>query len=296
MRLTRYREYLWFVAVTTFLGVIAARGAVGWPLLGVLAANWLAVAFAFMINDVEDAADDALDPAKVNRNPVSAGDLSRRRAQVASLGVAFLSAVMYALLGWLPFVTGGACLLLGFLYSWRPVRLKSMPFFDLASHCLMLAGLQFIAAYVTFQAELGPRFFWPLAFTMAISLYGELYNELRDLEGDRAAGVQHTACLIGPRPAYWLMMACLAVGAGTGLVSLFAVRLIPLPILGLVGALAAILLVRPVMEFRRGRSRVAWQAPFQKPLEIAAAVALAVQVAWPAAHALARTGLPWVKF
>ncbi len=291
VRLTRYREYLWFVAVTTLLGVIAARGALGWPLLGVLAANWLAVAFAFMINDVEDAADDALDPAKVGRNPVSAGDLSPRRAYAASFAVALLSAAIYALLGWLPFIAGATCLLLGLLYSWRPVRLKSMPLFDLVSHCLMLAGLQFIAAFVTFQTELGPRFFWPLAFTIAVSLYGEMYNELRDLEGDRAAGVKHTACLIGSGPAHWLMMTCLAVGVGAGLVSLFVVRLIPLPILGLVVALAAGLLVRPVLKFRRGRSLVASQAPFQKPFEIAAAVALAVQVVWPVASTIVQARL-----
>jgi 4-hydroxybenzoate polyprenyltransferase len=296
VRLTRYREYLWFVAVTTFLGVIAARGAVGWPLVGVLAANWLAVAFAFMINDVEDADDDALDPTKVKRNPVSAGDLSPRRAYAASLGVALLSACVYALVGGLPFIAGVTCLLLGFFYSWRPVRLKSMPLFDLASHCLMLAGLQFIAAYVTFTTELGPRFFWPLAFTMAVSLYGELYNELRDLPGDRAAGLKHTACLVGSGPAHWLMMTCLAVGIGAGLVCLFVIKLIPLPILGLVLALAAILLVRPILKFRRGRSLVASQAPFQKPFEIAGAVALAIHVVWPAASAVAQTRLFWLRF
>jgi 4-hydroxybenzoate polyprenyltransferase len=60
--LARYKEYFFFVIITTFLGASAANGAFGWPLLLVLLANWLAVAFAFMINDVEDAPDDALNP------------------------------------------------------------------------------------------------------------------------------------------------------------------------------------------------------------------------------------------
>ena len=63
-RLTRFQEYVCFVIITTFLGAAASRGSLGWPLIGVLVANWLAVGFAFMINDVEDAPDDALDPAK----------------------------------------------------------------------------------------------------------------------------------------------------------------------------------------------------------------------------------------
>ena len=76
LRLTRFQEYTSFVTVTTLLGAAVAHGSFGWPLIRVLAANWLAVGFAFMINDVEDAPDDALSPAKAGRNPVSAGDLS----------------------------------------------------------------------------------------------------------------------------------------------------------------------------------------------------------------------------
>jgi 4-hydroxybenzoate polyprenyltransferase len=57
IRLTRYKEYIFFVMVTTFLGAIVGKGFFGWKLVGVLTANLLAVAFAFMINDVEDAPD-----------------------------------------------------------------------------------------------------------------------------------------------------------------------------------------------------------------------------------------------
>ncbi len=201
IRLTRYREYLSFVVVSTSLGAIAAYGQFSWQLGVVLLANELAVAFAFMINDVEDAADDALDAAKAKRNPVSAGMISYRAAYIASFIVAVLSAALYALLGMGPFVIGTACLLIAFLYSWRPVRLKSIPFVDLVSHALMLAGLQFAAAYFTFSSTLGPRFFWLFLMSIGISAYGELFNELRDLEGDKRAGVTHTASVLGPRAA-----------------------------------------------------------------------------------------------
>ena len=58
IRLSRYREFLWFVMITTLLGAVSSGGVLGIRLIAVLVANWLAVAFMFMINDVEDAPDD----------------------------------------------------------------------------------------------------------------------------------------------------------------------------------------------------------------------------------------------
>ena len=287
VRLTRYREYIWFVVVTTCLGAIAAYGAVGWQLAIVLLANELAVGFAFMINDVEDAADDALDPAKVKRNPVSAGILTPRAAYIASFIVAALSAGLFAVLGRGPFIIGMTCLVIAFLYSWRAVRLKAIPFVDLVAHALMLAGLQVMACYVTFSDTLGPRFYWSLALVLAISAYGELYNELRDLEGDLKAGVTHTASRLGADAARQLATAFALLGLFAAFVSLFFVQLVPLWVVGLSAGVAALLLVRPMRRFRRGSAFVTSQAPFHKPVEIAAALALSVRVIGPGLNAFA---------
>ncbi len=295
LRLTRCREYIWFVVVTTSLGVIAAYGPVDWRLAVILLANELAVGFAFMINDVEDAADDALDPNKCRRNPVSASLLTPRTAYAASLAVAILSAMLFALLGRGPFLVGAATLAIAFLYSWRPVRLKAIPFVDLISHALMLAGLQFIASYVTFGAAFGPRFYWPLAMVLAISAYGELYNELRDLEGDERAGVTHTASWLGADMARRLATGCALGGVGAGFGSLFFVQLVPLWVIGLLALAAAVLLARPVWLLQRqgGLSRkttfVAAQAPLHKPVEIAAAFALSMRVIGPWLNTLTHT-------
>jgi 4-hydroxybenzoate polyprenyltransferase len=281
LKLTRYREYMWFVVVTTCLGAIAAYGAFGWQLAVVLLANELAVGFAFMINDVEDAADDARDPAKVKRNPVSAGILSPRAAYVASFVVAALSAALFAVLGRWTFILGMVCLAIAFLYSWRPVRLKAIPFVDLVSHALMLAGLQVAASYFTFAEVLSPRFFWLLAMALAISVYGELFNELRDLEGDLKAGVTHTASVLGEHAARQLATACALFGLFAAFVMLFVVQLVPLWVVGLSAATAILLLVRPVLHLRRDGTFVTAQAPFHKPVEIAAALALSVRVVGP---------------
>jgi len=276
VRLARYKEFVSFVVVTTLLGAAVGSGTFGWQLITVLLANWMAVGFAFMINDVEDAPDDALNPAKVKRNPVSAGDLSPRVGQAASFGVAILAAALYALLGAWPFVIGATCLVIGYVYSWRRIRLKSIPIADLISHGLMLAGLQFLAAYFTFGPGPAWRWIFPLAFLVAISLYGQLFNELRDFESDVQAGVTHTARLIGRRAAHILMMTLFAIGVLSALITIFVVRLIPIWVLSVAAALAAILLIRPLLKVRRYRTSVEWQQPLQKPLEYAAAIAFSI--------------------
>ena len=291
IRLARYKEYLWFVIVTTLLGAAAGKGSFGIPLVAVLVANWLAVGFAFMINDVEDAPDDALNPAKVNRNPVSAGHLSVRVAQAASFSVAVVSAAIYLLLGLWPFIIGASCLAIGHLYSWRRIRLKAIPFVDLASHGLMLAGLQFLAAYFTFTPRPDGQWIFPFVFIVAISLYGELFNEMRDLEGDLEAGVTHTASLLGPRVTHWLMMALLLIGTGCGIVTIFFSGLIPTWVVLLMIGLAAILILPPLLRVRRHHSALELQAPFQMPIQIAGAIALAVWFVGPWLDALLRLGL-----
>ncbi len=283
LRLTRFQEYICFVTITTLLGASVAHGSFGWRLIIVLVANWLAVGFAFMINDVEDAPDDALDPAKVERNPVSAGDLSVRSGRAASFIGAVVAAALYAWLGLWPFVIGVTCLAISYLYSWRRIRLKAIPVADLVSHALMLAGLQFFAAYLTFGR--GPAWQWvfPLTLVVAISLYGQLFNELRDFEGDLKAGVTHTASLLGPRSAHFLMMTFFCVGVVSATTTVVVVRLIPMWVLIGMVALAAVFLSRPLLKVRRTQSVIELQQPFQKPLEVAGAVALATWFAGPPA-------------
>src|SRR5476649_1892893 len=90
IRLTRHTEYVATVIATTLIGVVFTglhldtAGIV--RLLLVLIANFLAVCFSFMINDIEDAADDAASNAKAKRNPISAGVLTPRLGYFASFG------------------------------------------------------------------------------------------------------------------------------------------------------------------------------------------------------------------
>ncbi len=281
LRLARYKEYSFFVTVTTLLGVASANGHFGFRFGIVLAANWLAVAFAFMINDVEDAPDDALNPLKVKRNPVSAGDLSVRTASFFSWAVAFLSAGLYLLLGFWPAVLGFISLALGYLYSWRVIRFKNMPFIDLASHCMMLAGLQFLPALLAFDPHPSLQWIFPFVFIVCISLYGELFNELRDLDGDLVAGLNHTASKLGYKPTYAMMMTLLAVGVICGGITFFVLKIIPTWVVITLVSLVVLFIIRPALKARRQKSALALQQSFQKPLEAAAALALLAQFVYP---------------
>jgi 4-hydroxybenzoate polyprenyltransferase len=281
IRLSRFKEYTSFVIVTTLLGALSGKGVLGWQLGLVLIANWLVVAFAFMINDIEDAADDAINPVKVHRNPISAGILSIRTAWLITGVVGLASVILYAQLGFYPFIAGSASLSISFLYSWRQIRLKTVPVLDMLSHGLMLAGLQFLAAYFCFdQGELG-RWLYPFLFIVAISMYGVLFNQLRDLEWDRQAGLTHTAAMLGPGISFRLMMSFGLIGVVAAAMTIFVIQLIPTWVLVGVGIGTLILLLPAWNRTQVYGTSIEFQQSFQKPLEIATATALSAQFVWP---------------
>lgn len=250
LRLTRYDENLLFVLVTTLIGARFSGPSSLWRLGLVLIANWLTVFFAFMINDIEDAPSDALNPSKAARNPVSAGRLSRKVAVIASLVVAMLAGAAFYLLGPIPFRLGVCSLALGVLYSWRVVRLKCIPFVDLISHGMLLAGFQLLTAYFGLAPQEGRGWMAPFVFVVSISFYGELFNEVRDLEWDLRAGLTHTAALIGRRASSLLMGVFLALAVALSSYAL-GVGLVPWWVLAITTGWAA-LLVGPRVP-RRGR-------------------------------------------
>jgi 4-hydroxybenzoate polyprenyltransferase len=200
IRLTRWKEYIPFVIPLTVLGaLLAARPnnlLLDWRLIAVTLANILAVAYAFMINDIEDAPDDARDPDRAARNPVTSGEIGVRMGYAACRVVAAATLILYALGNLYVLGIGIATLLLSHFYSWRPVRLKAWPVTDVASHSLMLSGLLMLAGYFTYHHQPGIVWFVAACVTL-ISVYGQLYNQLRDYDMDKAAGLYNTAIILG---------------------------------------------------------------------------------------------------
>ncbi len=200
IRLTRWKEYIPFVIPLTILGALLAAQhhtvRLDWRLIPVTLANILAVAYAFMINDIEDAPDDARDPQRAARNPVTSGEIGIRTGYAATRIVAAATLILYALGGLWVMGIGLVTLLLSHLYSWRPIRLKAWPVTDIVSHSLMLSGLLLLAGYFIYDTAPGIVWFVTAAVTL-FSVYGQLYNQLRDYEMDKAAGLFNTAIILG---------------------------------------------------------------------------------------------------
>lgn len=205
-----------FVVPLTVLGALLATRpngiALDWRLLAVTFGNILAVAYAFMINDIEDAPDDARDPARAARNPISMGEIGVRVGYNACRVVAAITLIMYALGGLWALGIGIVTLLLSHLYSWRPVRLKAWPVTDVVSHSLMLSGLLLLAGYFAYHTQPGIVWFVAAAVTL-VSVYGQLYNQLRDFEMDKAAGLFNTAIVLGERRTRIVMYASIGLAA-----------------------------------------------------------------------------------
>lgn len=279
IKLTRYQEYIIAVIITTFLGAYFAQGTFGWRLVCALIANWLTICFAAMINDAEDAEDDAANPSKAVRNPVSSGRLSAQFVYLLAFIVALLALVLFALLGRLPFIVGSISLLLNFLYSWKLIRLKAVPFIDMICHGLMLAGLQLLLGFSVFETLASFRWIWPFICVTSISMYGELHNELRDFKYDRQVGLKHTAGLLGQKKAQMLMLLFLVFGVGAALVSVVLIRPFHLWIFLTFIGLALFLSARSVPKMQRSRqSVVQLQKYFHNPIETAAAISLSLQL------------------
>lgn len=224
IQLTRWKEYVPFVIPLTLLGALLATSLsdtfLDWRLVPVTIANILAVAYAFMINDIEDAPDDARDPDRAARNPVTSGRIGIRFGYAACHFVAVVTLIMYALGGWLVFAIGVATLLLSHLYSWRAVRLKAWPVTDILSHSLMLSGLLLLAGFFLYGNAPGVVWFVALGATL-VSVYGQLYNQLRDYDMDKAAGLHNTAILLGERNTKRAMYLCIVLAFVCLLIAIF---------------------------------------------------------------------------
>lgn len=280
IRLTRYQDYHLTVIVTTLLGFLVSGINLNIHMLPrlslVLVANLLCVAFAFMINDIEDARDDARDAQKALRNPVSAGILSPTTGYLASLIVAEISASIYFFLGPLPFWLGMTSLILAGLYSWRITRLKAIPVVDLVSHGLILAGLQLLCAYFALNSYTGINYNWvaPFIIVVAISIRGQLFNQIRDFECDIKAGVKHTTSRLGIKTAHYLMSALLLI-AGAMFVHIIINKIIPLWCFAIMFFLGVYFLKGPLSKFRSAKG-LEKTYNFERPVLIIALISLSL--------------------
>jgi len=196
-RLTRVENVLPYALFLTLLAAFVVDDQIGIVKLVIaIMANILGACFANMINDVEDAEDDSMDPKKAKRNPVSAGIITKKQAYTVTFIEAGIALFLYALLGASSLGAGIAVIISGFFYSWKSVRLKSIAWIDFISHQYFLASGLVLAAYLAFS-HFDSSIILPLIGSGFVSSAGDLYNELRDFVVDKKAGLKNTAQLLG---------------------------------------------------------------------------------------------------
>jgi 4-hydroxybenzoate polyprenyltransferase len=274
IKLTRFHDYGYYVMVPSFLGVAAAEGSFSWQLLLVLLANWMAVGFANMVNDIEDAPDDAFSTNRIYSNPISSGMVAPKTARIAALLIGLSAAGLFAGLGVWPFLFGMISLTFGFLYSVKYVQLKSMAFFDIVIHSLLLSGLPLLCGYFSFTSRLNRVWFWPFMFVVAIHIYLRLQHDLNDLSNVSKSKKGRTILHLGERSVTSLMIATVILGAFTGIVTFFLIDVIPAWVV-LLMAILAVLFILPVwIKHRRGDVKMANEVFWRSAVERAAALAL----------------------
>ena len=222
-KLSRIETIVSFVLFLTVLGAFISGQSINpLKLFLIFLANLLSVTFAFMINDAEDADDDAMDLKKKKRNPVSAGLLSKKDAYIASFSTAAAALLLYLFAGFSALGAGISLIICGFLYSWKEIRFKNIAWADFISHGFFLSAGILLASYLAFRhfsVEILPAFIGTWMFSMS----GDLYNEIRDFAVDRKSKLKNTAHFLGMKKTV-IMKNVLAVVSAVSIVILLALE------------------------------------------------------------------------
>lgn len=202
----------WFAPMWAFAcGVISSgQPASGqWPVIaaGVLLAGPLVCATSQAANDWFDRHVDAIN--EPNR-PIPSGRIPGRWGLYLALGWTLLSLVVAAALG--PWILGTALfgLVLAWIYSAPPVRLKRNGWWGNAAVALCYEGLPWFTGAAVMAAALPDRRVLLVALLYAAGAHGIMtLNDFKSVEGDRRMGLLSLPVQMGSQRA--ARFACLVM-------------------------------------------------------------------------------------
>jgi len=226
--LARLEAYMPVCFFSTMVGLnIAGSSHNLTSLLIIGLANMFAMAATCAFNDAEDAPEDML--ASSTRNIIALGKASKSTGYIVAVGSGIISLSLSIIAGINVFLIILAFITIAFLYSWRPVRMKAMPFWDISTHFIM-GGLMFLSsAWSSGILWEGHVLSVCLIFSSGIAL-ALLAHQLYDYEDDIAAKITTTVVVLGRRKTYWIkgfiyfLMVCLL--AKENLSGIFPLKLI----------------------------------------------------------------------
>jgi 4-hydroxybenzoate polyprenyltransferase len=221
-QLTRINVWLGDILLFIFAFVVLAAPPLSAPPLPLyLSITWirfmlalsslsLLITFIFIQNQLGDLDTDRLHPDK-SRLPLAAGHLSARFA-IGLAVVVLLGALGFALLVSVPFLLILAfTVLLGFLYSGPPLRLKARPVWDLAVIGLAFGAMAVVTAWVVLSGLPQVPLLLPLgAWLFYSGAHG--VHTVSDYAADYRAGLRTTAVALGPQRTTRLGLLLIAFG------------------------------------------------------------------------------------
>ena len=277
--LLRPREYLFFTLTYTLLGAAATQSPFGWRWVLVFLANFFAVAFAFVFNQITDAPLDALSESdSAVRNPIATGELSFTVSQISAVSLLVISIFLYAFLGWKTLLPGLLTLAIGALYSWGGLRLKGIALLDLSAHCWLLATPVFLAGFFAQKSYSGSTLSFLLPFVLFISLFGQLTHESRNIPKLGLAQPRHSVLIHQRSRVHLLMMIFLCIGSICGVIALFIQQVIPIWVTFLWFLLSCILILPSLIRTARDPDAFYPRPALHIELEKAAAYALLANI------------------
>jgi chlorophyll synthase len=202
VRLLAYRIDAWGVGAIVALLALQIHGRIE---LGTAALPFLVVAsywLAYTLNDFFDAPHDALEPAKAERNLFVRYAVDRRRAALGFAIATGLLALGFAAFGLRGLLGGAVSLAAAWAYSSPPLRLKSRPGLDLATHCIFVQTYTYFLCLLVIDAEWLPIDALILGINFLASLSGQLAQQVRDFEVDSRSDVNF-ATTVGLRATAW---------------------------------------------------------------------------------------------
>ncbi len=192
LRFTRLSDYVYVLfLIFPLIFLISPADLFSYRTVIIFLANLCLTAFGYMFNDLEDAEDDYHDVEKRMRNPIASGEITRRQSYLFNLFLLSVGLLLLLSLSHFVFLLGIIYALVGFVYSWRSLRLKSRPILDLVSHVLFLGVLQFLTTYAALRPlDLSIAPF--LMIIVPISVMNEILHEFQDYEVDRDTEITNT--------------------------------------------------------------------------------------------------------
>jgi chlorophyll synthase len=155
-----------------------------------------------LINDVHDLAGDRVNPRKA-RSPLVQGLVDRGWAHATAYVFAALSLVAAAAVGWVFFAFTAACVVLAWMYSVPPIRLKTVPGADVALNVVAAGVLAGLAGWsLAAPLSQAPYPFIPQALLVGAAIY--IPTALVDYDADLEVGYTTIATKLGRRRAFLL--------------------------------------------------------------------------------------------